>query len=128
MKHNAILTGLALSAIGILGLSSCSFLNKTGLNPFEPTIEMQARVTHASAVKFSAGGEHIGHIGGGRARQDFTTSDSYSQTIIVKASDGNTYKGTLHYDSSGECATTGDVGIAKIGKTSRILKDFQASR
>lgn len=125
MKHNTILSGLALSAIGILGLSSCAFLNETGLNPFEPTVEMQARVTHASSATYSEGQDF--HIGGGSARQDFSTA-GYSQTIIVKASDGKTYKGTLHYDTAGECATTGDVGIAKIGKTSRVLKDFEASR
>jgi len=125
MKHNTIWSGLALAAIGILGLSSCKFLNESGLNPFEPTMEMQARVTHASTATYSEGKDF--HIGGGKARQDFSTA-GYSQTIIVKASDGNTYKGTLHYSTAGECASTGDVGIAKIGKTSHVLKGFEASR
>ncbi|MCH5284711.1 MAG: hypothetical protein J1E42_03835 [Akkermansiaceae bacterium] len=122
---------LSVAALGMLGLSSCDSMKKlgdtlegAGLNVFEPTDEVSAKVVHASTPVYSAGGEHIM----GKGKGEIKTTAGWSQSIIVKTDDGKQYKGSINVDTRGECVSTGDRGIAKITRRSKILRNFQASR
>lgn len=129
-KNKLVLAILSVAALGMMGLSSCESMKKLGstvegmgLNPFEATDEVSAQVVHASTPVYSAGGDHIM----GKGKGEVKTSAGWSQSIVVKTSDGKQYKGTIHPETRSACVTTGARGVAKITRRSKILRDFQAS-
>lgn len=131
MKNKYIaLAILSCAALSTMGLSSCESMKKLGgaledmgLNPFEPTDDVPARVVHASVPVFHAGGDRIM----GKGKGAVYTTDHWTQNVTVKANDGKIYKGSLSLDSRAECVSTGNKGIAKITRRSKVLRNFQAS-
>ncbi len=118
------------AAVGMLGESSCKSMKslghtitEMGLNPFEKTYSMNAVVVHAATPSYHAGGEHIM----GKGKGEITTQEGYSQSIVIRTSDGQTYKGSISVDSIDACVSTGDEGVAEIGVTSHMLKHFEKS-
>lgn len=128
MKYKLAIAMVAAATVGAAGLSSCdsmkslgSSLTKMGLNPFEKTTSVSATVVHASTPVYHAGGEHIM----GKGKGEIKTTAGWSQNLIVKTTDGKTYKGSLNVDTQDECVATGDTGIAEIGVESNIMKRFE---
>lgn len=121
---------LSCVAMGLAGLSSCSFLQKVGgvvegvgLNPFEPTDDYPARVVQASVPTYTEGGQHVM----GKGKGEVKTTAHWNQKITVVTEDGQQFSGTITPDTRDGCVRTGSSGVAKVTRRSKILRDFQAS-
>lgn len=104
-------------------VTSCETLTKMGLNPNEERYQENATVIKAGAVTYDDGVDNIGKGKGKAIVQNLTSG--YSQTIVIRTDSGKTFTRKVTLGSSGNNAySTGDTGIAEIGKISNTCWAF----
>ncbi len=119
-----IVKTILLAAAAAAGFSSCDSLTKYGLNPFEATTPVAAKVISAGSVKFDSG------LNMNKKSKKWSTVESltegYSQSVKIQTADGRIFTHSHQVSSDDDVLSVGSTGTANIGVTSGTLWSFKA--